>query len=87
MNVSFEDLRRHVTKWVKVNSFSIAVDEEQRYHELMEIAGDCLGEFFHGADSPYPLTTFFLLCDELGLDESFKQLDLDLLTIEITEGE
>ena len=68
----FNDAYKLVMQRVKKTELTLPVDEVERFHYLREVSGDICG--LSQIDKRHLTTVFFIVCDELGLDEGFKNL-------------
>ena len=58
--------------------FVVPTDEDELFYKLKETAYKIAVEFFNGHEPEERMVTpFFIICDELGLDETFKQRILE----------
>ncbi len=70
--MTFEQVQRLTIKYVRQTTLVIPMDEEERFHYLREVAGDFCGLGDMGKGDA--ILVFFIICDELGLGEAFKNL-------------
>ncbi len=77
--MEFDHLYMYTKKFIRNCPLAIDIDEQQRFNDLLELSAEITRDFYRlnggctRLTTEDVVTTFYIVCDELGLDEEFKE--------------